>query len=110
MADKKDIIVYRGSEDWSALYLDGKLIQLGDHYLVQEKIEEIFGIEVYDSDDFLRGGNSREYAAQTLEEVNEYRSKRSQIELDAFLLESQARTLEAQARKLRDSLGNSSAE
>ena len=110
MADKRDIIVYRGSDDWSALYLDGKLIQLGDHYLVQEKIEEIFGIEVYDSDDFLRGGNSREHAAQTLEEVNEYRSKRSQIELDALLLEAQARSLEAQARKLRDSLGSSSAQ
>lgn len=103
MAEKKDIKLYEGSEDWSALYVDGKLEVIGDHYWVQEKLIQILSVEVYSSDDFLRGGNSRKEAAQTLEELEAFQALRAQAERDADALEFQARQLEDQAKALRES-------
>jgi len=70
-----DLVIYRGTGEWSALYMDGKLERVGDHYLINERIEELLGIQVVDSDDFLRGSDGRE-TAQTLEEIETYRHLR----------------------------------
>jgi len=79
MADRvtaEDIVLYGGGSEWSALYVKGKLEEVGDHYWVEEKLHQILGIEEISSDDFLRGGNQREDVAQTLEEIQDYRSAR----------------------------------
>jgi len=73
----EDIVLYRGEEDWSALYVKGKLEEVGDHYWVEEKLRQLLGIEEISSDDFLRGGSQREEVAQTLEEIEVYRSARA---------------------------------
>ena len=65
-----DLVRYTGSDDWSALYVDGKLDRIGDHYLIDERISELTGVTDYSSDDFLQGGDDRDSAAQTLEELN----------------------------------------
>jgi len=70
--DPRDIKVYQGSSDWSALYVKGKLVRVGDHYLIDEKIYELLGIETVDSDDFMRGGEQESDVAQTLEELNAF--------------------------------------
>lgn len=104
MAEAKNIKLYEGSEDWAALYVEGKLVEIGDRYVVQETLLDLLGVESFSSDDFLRGGDSREDAAQTLEEIDTYRNLRAQVELDAHLLDVQARKFEARAKELRDSL------
>ena len=72
---------YSGSSDWSALYVDGKLDKVGDHYYVDERIAELLGVETVDSDDFMMGGNYREDAAQTLEELEAYtRAREGKLE------------------------------
>ena len=57
MADRvavEDIVLYKGSEDWSALYVKGRLVEVGDHYWVEEKLHQLLGIDEISSDDFLR--------------------------------------------------------
>jgi hypothetical protein len=66
------LVRYTGSEDWSALYVDGDLDRVGDHYLIDERIQELYKVEDIRSDDFMRGGNYSHDVAQTLAEVDEW--------------------------------------
>lgn len=44
-------------EEWSALYDgSGDVVVYGDHYLVDDKIAELFGVIDIQSDDFLTNG------------------------------------------------------
>jgi polysaccharide deacetylase 2 family uncharacterized protein YibQ len=86
---------YSGSSEWSALYVDGKLDRVGDHYTVDERISDLTGVTVVSSDDFLRGGNSREDVAQTLEDIETYAKS-----ADATAAEAKAEGLREQARAL----------
>jgi len=72
---------YTGSQEWSALYIDGELDRMGDHYLIDERIAELLGVEVRDGTEgnyFLRGGDgkhrigSHSNPARTLAEAEEY--------------------------------------
>jgi hypothetical protein len=49
----KKYVRYQGGNEWSALYIDGKLDKYGDHYIVDERIEELLGVEVRNSDAFV---------------------------------------------------------
>ena len=107
MAEPKNIAFYQGSEEWSALYVDGKLAHVGDHYWVQEQLLYELGVEVISSDDFLRGGDDRESVAQNLTELEAYSASREEHEaqaelLEAESLEAEARSLEARAKELRE--------
>lgn len=66
------LVRYTGSDDWSALYIDGRLDTVGDHYLIDERIAEISQVEVRDSDNFLMGGNSKNATASTLDDIEYY--------------------------------------
>ncbi len=90
--NQKDYTLYEGSEDWSALYEDGELIEVGDHYWVQEKLLQLLGIEVIQSDDFIRGGDQREDVAQNLTAIAEWRRAKSVAEAQARM-EKAAETL-----------------
>lgn len=110
MADQvavEDIVLYRGEEEWSALYVRGKLAEVGDHYWVEEKLHQLLGIDEINSDDFLRGGNSREDVAQTLEEIEAYRIRREETsaEAEAEGLLQQAAELIRRAREVREQAG-----
>ena len=61
------LVRYTGSEDWSALYRDGILDRVGDHYLIDERIQQLCKVEEIHSDDFMRGGNYSHDVAQTLD-------------------------------------------
>ncbi len=105
VVDPRDIALFRGEEDWSALYVGGKLEEVGDHYWVQEKLLELIGIDEIVSDDFLLGGNAREDVARTVHEIHEYRRAQDALAADeaakAALL-AEADELEARARSLRE--------
>lgn len=66
------LIRYTGPNDWSALYVDGQLETVGDHYLVEERIAELCGIELREGDTFLLGQHEKNKAAQTIEEIQDY--------------------------------------
>jgi hypothetical protein len=101
MPDVPEMELHRGSEDWSALYVSGTLDRVGSHYLADERIQELAGVRLVVSDDFLRGGNERKDVARTLDEVREYREAREAREAHAARLEQQAQDLLARAKELR---------
>ncbi len=89
------------AEEWSALYVDGKLDTVGDTYLSDERISQLLGVEEHEDDDsFLRGGNSRSDVAKTLEELETYAQTRNNKLQQAAALRAEAAKLEAQAASL----------
>ena len=78
------------AEEWSALYIDGTLDVVGDSYLVDERIAELLGVEDQSSDAFLRGGNTREDVAQTLDELNAWVAAEEVNEANTELAEAEA--------------------
>lgn len=91
------VTVYEGSDDWSAVYVDGRLAQVGDHYLADEFLRRHFGVETVQSDDFLRGGSTRADVAPTLDDLQVWADERDaraaraeQMRLDAAELLAQA--------------------
>lgn len=101
MSNLPKLVLYRGDGEWSALYADGRLVQSGDHYLSDEKIYELAGVEVRHSEDFLRGGSHYEDVAPTVAAAEAYTSLREARDKRAADLEARAVALEAEAAALR---------
>jgi predicted trehalose synthase len=95
-------VLYEGTGEWSALYVDGKLDTVGDHYLAAERINELFGVVVIQSDDFLLGNPnaSRQDVAQTMDRVAHYNKSRADRQTQAAALREQAEALLEQAAEL----------
>lgn len=91
-------VVYE-SDDWSGLYVDGKLKRVGDGYLIDEELREIFGVVTIQNEDFFLGHKhpSREQVAQTLEEVDAFVATRTDRERAADTLRAEAARLLAEA-------------
>lgn len=97
-----ELVILRGSQQWSALYVDGKLVRVGDHYGVDEEAMERAGIKCESTDDFMRGGRTRADVASTLSEVEEYRSRRTLAVSQAAKLRAQAADLISRAEQLEN--------
>lgn len=67
-----DIVRYTSDGEWSALYVDGGLDRVGDHYMIDERISKLTEIITIYSDAFFLNGDSREDVAKTLKEVIEF--------------------------------------
>jgi hypothetical protein len=91
------LVRYTGDADWSALYVDGKLDRVGDHYLIDERIAELVNVENYNSNYFLLGGESREGVAATTAEIDQYASAKKELEREAAELRRRADELMARA-------------
>jgi len=103
--DRPKLELHIGSGEWSALYVDGKLDVIGDHYLADEHIRELCGVTVVESDDFLRGGDgvARKDGpgpARTLDEVYAYVDDRNSRKARADRLREQAADLVAEAARI----------
>jgi hypothetical protein len=97
-----EFVVYEGGGEWSALYIDGKLDRVGDHYLIDERIRQLIGVKTVQSDDFLRGGTQRSHVAPTLEELAQYTKAREHRLTKAAQLRAEAAEKLAEAEKLAD--------
>jgi len=104
VTDKK-LVVYEGDGEWSALYVDGKLERVGDHYLITECVYSLLGVEIVQDSAFMRGQHKREGVADTLEELEAYKFERdvrleraAQLRADAETLLTQADALEKASR------------
>lgn len=95
------LVRYSGSEDWSALYIDGQLDTVADHYLVDERISELLGVETVSSDDFMRGGNYREDVAKTLDEIEDYTNSEIEKENKVTELLAKKSALEEEIKQLK---------
>jgi hypothetical protein len=102
MGQHVGLVVYEGSQEWSALYVDGRLDRVGDHYLIDERIRELMSVTTVRSDDFLRGGFQREDVAPTLEGVVQYTKAKEDRMAEAAQLRAEAAELLAEAEKLAD--------
>lgn len=97
-----DVKLYHGDNEWSALYIDGKLDRVGDHYLNEERIHAIFGVEdIYDEEEFwMRGDYTGSNVAESIEEIEEYKSRCLTAEARAAALRAQADELIRQAKEI----------
>jgi len=100
-----EVVVYEGSQEWSALFVNGERRQIGDHYLTDEAIRELFGVKTIQSDDFLLGGDGSGRdgtppPARTLAEVEAYTAERTAREVRAGELRAEAARLVAEANAL----------
>ena len=94
------VVEVHEAEEWSAVYLDGKLVRQGDSYLADDWVREHFGVVTVQDDAFLRGGTGSE-TAQTLDEVADYAAERATRAERAADLERRASEMFDEARRLR---------
>jgi hypothetical protein len=87
-------------DEFAALYgADGKLLFAGEENSVLQQAAQAFGIVQVHDDAFLLGGTT---PAQTLTEVQAYKTQREQWLAQAAALELQAQDMLAQAEELRN--------
>jgi hypothetical protein len=86
--------------EWTAVYLDGELVRVGDHYLADEWLQERAGVKVVCDNAFMRGQMAREGVARTLAEVAEYRERRALRRRQVLDLRAQAKVLLMEAERL----------
>lgn len=94
-----------GSGEWAGLYVDGKLVTVGDSYVAEEQALEMLGVRRVEDSAFMRGQGQRSGAAQTLEEVAAYRDERDAKLAEAARLRGQAEELRQQATHLERAAG-----
>lgn len=86
--------------EWSALYVDGKLAVVGDHYLTDNYLSQELGVNEIHSADFLT--EDQKGALPTLAEVVIARNRRADREQRALNLRVQAEALIRQAEELEN--------
>lgn len=90
-------------EEWSALYVDGNLVEVGPTYWVEEKAFTLLGVTEVTDNAFMRGQNQREGVAKTLAEVAAYRLERESRLMTAAQMRNQAEELLREAGRLEGS-------
>jgi hypothetical protein len=94
------VVVYDGSDNWSAAYVSDELVKDGEKYVVDEWLRERFGVLTVNNDDFLLGQNT---SAKTLGAVVAYAGDRDKKLSRAAELRAQAEELLARAKTLEES-------
>lgn len=90
-------IQFHHADDWTAVYLNGQLVRVGDTYLAEEWLHREVGVvDVFD-DAFMRGQNSRDGVAQTLDEVASFATERDVKIARATALREEASRLLSEA-------------
>jgi hypothetical protein len=92
-----DDIEFHRSGEWTGVYLNGKLVRDGDHYLADEWLQARVGVKVIDSDDWIPDGRN---PLGTLDEVREETERRDQLRRTADKMRESAAELTRQAAEL----------
>lgn len=87
-------------DDYSAVYIDGTLQQVGKTDNVIEWLLEYFGVSTVQDDAFMQGQLQRSGAAATLDQVKAYRDERQARITEAAAMREQAHGLMGQARRI----------
>lgn len=94
-------LVRYSSDEWSALYVNGELAVVGDHYHSDEYLARMLEVEDRDSDDFLDETGTYKGVAQTLAEAEARQEARLAREAEAERLMEEAKRLTELAESLR---------
>jgi hypothetical protein len=95
------------SDDWAALYVDGKLhSDPGDSYRIEEEAFALLGVRQVMDDAFMRGQKARDGVARTLWEVTEFASQRDADRAEAVRKRELAGKLLAEADELERAAGS----
>lgn len=89
-------IEFHVADGWTAVYVHGKLVRVGDSYLADEWLQELVGVFVVHDKAFMRGQDRRDGVAQTLHEINDYTVERNQKLEELARLKDRAAFLEAE--------------
>lgn len=100
----KDLEIHY-DEEWAALYVKGKLDEVGDAYVAEERAFALLGVTVVSDDAFMRGQNKQDGVAKTLAEVEAYRSSREASTAKAEELRALAAALRAEADAIEQTVG-----
>ena len=92
--------IHYSDDDWAALYVDGLLDRVGDAYVVEERSLDLLGVTIVHDNSFLRGQDSRDGVAGTLDDVNAYRQAAEQAMTAADAKRAEAQLLLAEADAL----------
>lgn len=96
---------YHDDDSWSAVYKDGKLVNgPGDTYLRLEYLLSELGVKEVHDGAFMLGQSRVSGAAQTLEEITEYRVRRDGLLEKAASLRAEADALVRQAQGIEKEL------
>lgn len=94
-------IEFHRSGEWTGVYVNGKLVRHGDHYLADEWLQARVGVIVVDSDDWLPDGRT---PLATLEEVAAETARREQLRVAAQAKRDQAADLLRQVQALDEKI------
>jgi hypothetical protein len=97
-----DSIEFHAAGEWTAVYLNGLLVRVGDHYLADEWLRARVGVVEVDDDAFMRGQDSRDAVAPNLAQVAEYKLARDKRLAEAADMRNRAQALLDAALKLED--------
>jgi hypothetical protein len=93
------------ADEWAALYVDGKLVRVGNSDNTEEEALHMLGVVVIQDDAFMRGQDQRKGVAPTLGDVENYRQLRDKRRARAAELREQADQLRREADTLEASVG-----
>ncbi len=99
-ADPKDFAFVGAddAEEWSAIYRDGKLVDVGDTCLMQEKLLSLLGVsDLVFVSMFLGRSGTAENVADTLDEMTAYQQGEDKRRIEQRRLREAARRLLAEA-------------
>lgn len=88
-------------DEWSALYVNGELAVVGDHYHSDEYLARMLGVDERDTGDFLDETGTYKGVAQTLAEAEARQEARLTREAEAERLMEEAKRLTELAESLR---------
>lgn len=94
MTDKIEFFTHG---EWTAVYVNGKLEVVGDHYHAEEWMEDYLGVDHYYTDEFLLGSDGDE-VANTVQEIEEYRAQKDRGVEEQIEAEKQAEIERLRAR------------
>lgn len=97
-----DSIEFHNEGEWTAVYLNGNLVRVGDSYLADEWLQTRYGVVTVDDDAFMQGQSQASGVAKTLDEVRAYATARQERLDRAAELRAEAKRLEDEANSLVD--------
>lgn len=97
--DEPKYVLFQIGEGWSALYVDGRLDQIGDTHNVEERIQQILGVAWQESP-VMDAVQQRNEAPPTLLELRRLEAEHEDRSRRAAELRAQAEALEAEAAAL----------
>lgn len=102
-------IEFHEADEWTAVYVHGTLARdryrnpmVGNSYLADEWLRELFGVKTVQDDAFMLGQDGRDGVARHTGEIVQYATAREERKAAAATLREQAAALARQAAEIEN--------